>query len=66
MKSPKDQARLISTKLSALAVKEGIGFESLAMTFLIERMLARLVADQKLGDILVFKGGYVGLRKGFA
>jgi predicted nucleotidyltransferase component of viral defense system len=32
------------------------------MTFLIERMLVRLMADSKLSDALVFKGGYVGLR----
>jgi hypothetical protein len=30
--------------------------------FLIERLVARLIADKKLSQNLVFKGGFVGLR----
>jgi hypothetical protein len=30
--------------------------------FIIERLVARLVADQNLSESLVFKGGFVGLR----
>ena len=34
----------------------------MATSFLIERLLARLVFDKALLKVLVFKGGYVGLR----
>lgn len=60
--SLKDQARSISQKLSNLAHKENTTFQNISTEFLIERLLARITADQKLFESLVFKGGYVGLR----
>lgn len=37
-------------------------YRNLETVFLIERLVARLIADKKLSQHLVFKGGFVGLR----
>jgi hypothetical protein len=58
----KGKALSIATKLSSLAKKKGVTYQSMATSFLIERLLARLVLDKALVKVLVFKGGYVGLR----
>ncbi len=58
----KGKALSIATKLSSLAKKKGVTYQSMATSFLIERLLARLVLDKALMKVLVFKGGYVGLR----
>ena len=57
-----DQAKSIAAKLSKLAKAERIPYEKLAMVFLLERLLARLILNPQLTKSLVFKGGYVGLR----
>jgi len=57
-----DQAKSIASKLSKISRSVGINYQSISTTFLLERLLARLVADNKLAKSLVFKGGYVGLR----
>jgi predicted nucleotidyltransferase component of viral defense system len=57
-----DQAKSIAAKLSKISRSTGINYQSISTTFLLERLLARLVADKKLAKSLVFKGGYVGLR----
>lgn len=56
------QAKSISSKLSKISQETGIGYQIISTTFLLERLLARLVSDAKLAKSLVFKGGYVGLR----
>ncbi|MBI4404301.1 MAG: nucleotidyl transferase AbiEii/AbiGii toxin family protein [Deltaproteobacteria bacterium] len=57
-----NQARSINDRLSNLAKKSGLGFEKVAMQFLLERLAVRLVANRELAKRLVFKGGYVGVR----
>lgn len=57
-----DQAKSIAAKLSKISRATGINYQSISTTFLLERLLARLVANGKLATSLVFKGGYVGLR----
>ena len=57
-----DQAKSIASKLSKISRSTGINYQSISTTFLLERLLARLVANGKLSKSLVFKGGYVGLR----
>lgn len=57
-----DQAKSISSKLSKISQSTGISYQIISTTFLLERLLARLVSDTKLAKSLVFKGGYVGLR----
>jgi hypothetical protein len=52
----------IRKKLSNLAHKLDVPYRNLETVFLIERLVARLVADKKLSQHLVFKGGFVGLR----
>ena len=60
--SEKNNATTIAAKLSNLAKKKGTTYQSISTAFLIERLLARLVLDKTLMKVLVFKGGYVGLR----
>ena len=55
-------AASISKRLSNLAQGQGVAFQSIATSFLIERLVARLTSDKRLKESLVFKGGYVGLR----
>jgi predicted nucleotidyltransferase component of viral defense system len=57
-----DRAKSISDKLSKLATARGLSYQTIAMAFLLERLLARLVSSSQLAKSLVFKGGYVGLR----
>ena len=60
--SKADQAKSIATKLSKLSRSVGVSYQSIATSFLLERLLARLTLNQHLAKCLVFKGGYVGLR----
>jgi predicted nucleotidyltransferase component of viral defense system len=55
-------ATSITQKLSNLAQKKGVPFQFLSTSFIIERLVIRLISDKTLKDALVFKGGYVGLR----
>lgn len=60
--STKAKGTSVTQKLANLAKKRGARFEHVATEFLIERLVRRLVADKKLASLLVFKGGFVGLR----
>lgn len=52
----------VRAKLKSLASKMKIKYSHLETVFLIERLVARLIADKKLSQSLVFKGGFVGLK----
>ena len=52
----------VRAKLKSLASKMKIKYSHLETVFLIERLVARLIADKKLSKNLVFKGGFVGLK----
>lgn len=52
----------IRAKLVGLAKKQGVTFQNVLTIFLLERATVRLVADAKLAEHLIFKGGYVGVR----
>jgi hypothetical protein len=56
------KANSVTQKLIALGKKKNTSFANLKTAFLIERLVARLVAEPKLRKALVFKGGFVGLR----
>ncbi len=58
----KSKGDSIRKKLSNLAHKLEVPYRNLETSFLIERLVARLVDDKKLKSNLVFKGGFVGLR----
>jgi len=58
----KSRSNSIRKKLSNLAYKLNVPYRNLETVFLIERLVVRLVADKKLNQNLVFKGGFVGLR----
>lgn len=60
--STKAKGTSATQKLANLAKKRGARFEHVATEFLIERLVRRLVDDKKLASLLVFKGGFVGLR----
>lgn len=52
----------IRQKIIDMSKKMGVNPRDLETVFLIERLVARLIADKKLSDRLVFKGGFVGLK----
>ncbi|MBL7672496.1 MAG: nucleotidyl transferase AbiEii/AbiGii toxin family protein [Bdellovibrionaceae bacterium] len=52
----------VRKKLSNLAQKLKVPYRNVETVFLLERLVARIVADKKLSQHLVFKGGFVGLR----
>lgn len=58
----KAQIDSITAKLSNITKKQGITYQSVATSFLIERLLARIIDEKSIAKNLVFKGGYVGLR----
>ena len=58
----KSKSDSVRKKLSNLAQKLKVPYRNVETVFLIERLVARLVADKKLSQHLVFKGGFVGLR----
>ncbi len=58
----KSKSDSVRKKLSNLAHKLYVPYRNLETVFLIERLVARLVADKKLSQHLVFKGGFVGLK----
>jgi hypothetical protein len=59
----KDQAASINRRLSNISKKKNVAFTFVMTEFLIERLLARLVADSELKNLLVFKGGFVALKQ---
>lgn len=54
--------RSIMDRLADIANKQQIPFQNILTSFLLERMVARLIRNPELSDKLIFKGGYVGLR----
>lgn len=52
----------VRQKLINLSVDLGVPYQNLETAFMLERLVARLVADEILHTHLVFKGGFVGLR----
>lgn len=58
----KSKGESIRQKLTALSTKLGVKYANIETAFLIERLLARLMADKTLSNHLVFKGGFVGLK----
>ncbi len=52
----------VRQKITDLHKKSGVPYQNLETAFMIERLVARLVADKNLSKHLVFKGGFVGLR----
>ncbi len=54
-------ARSIANRLSNISKEKNIAYRYVAMSFFIERMVARILTSP-LKDDLIFKGGYVGLR----
>ncbi len=58
----KNKGDSVRQKLANLSAKLSIPYPSLETVFVIERLVARLVANKELSKRLVFKGGYVGLK----
>ena len=58
----KSKGESIRQKLTALSSKLGVKYANIETAFLIERLVARLMADKTHSNHLVFKGGFVGLR----
>jgi hypothetical protein len=58
----KDLARSINAKLINISREKQIAFQNIQISFLLERMVARLTNSKVLKDKLVFKGGYVAFR----
>lgn len=58
----KSKGESIRQKLTALSSKLGVKYANIETAFLIERLVARLMADKTLSNHLVFKGGFVGLK----
>lgn len=58
----KSKGESIRQKLTILSKKMGVPYRDIETSFMIERLLARLIADKNLASQLVFKGGFVGLK----
>ncbi|MBK8202109.1 MAG: nucleotidyl transferase AbiEii/AbiGii toxin family protein [Bdellovibrionales bacterium] len=58
----KEKGTSVRQKITDLATKLDVPFQNIQTAFMIERLVARLVADKNLAKHLVFKGGFVGLR----
>lgn len=52
----------VRQKITDILNKLDAPFQNIQTAFMIERLVARLVADKNLAKHLVFKGGFVGLR----
>ena len=52
----------VRQKLINLSVDLGVPYQNLETAFILERLVARLPADEELHQHLVFKGGFVGLK----
>jgi predicted nucleotidyltransferase component of viral defense system len=52
----------VRQRLLKLSEKTRVSFTNLETVFLIERLVVRLIADERLRTSLVFKGGFVGLK----
>ncbi|MBS1960409.1 MAG: nucleotidyl transferase AbiEii/AbiGii toxin family protein [Bdellovibrionales bacterium] len=58
----KAKGESVRQKLTALSKKLGVQYRNIETVFMIERLVARLIADKNLANHLVFKGGFVGLK----
>jgi predicted nucleotidyltransferase component of viral defense system len=58
----KSKGSSVRQKLVDLSQKLSVQYQNIQTAFMIERLVARLVADKSLNQRLVFKGGFVGLR----
>lgn len=58
----KSKGESVRQKLTVLSKKIGVQYKNIETLFMIERLVARLIADKKLASHLVFKGGFVGLK----
>lgn len=58
----KAKGESVRQKLTALSKKLGVQYNNIETVFMIERLVARLIADKNLASHLVFKGGFVGLK----
>ncbi len=58
----KAKGNLVRQKITDLSKKLNVPFQNVQTAFMIERLVAQLVADKTLSQNLVFKGGFVGLR----
>lgn len=52
----------IRQRIIDMSKKMGVNPRDPETVFLIERLVARLIANKKISDRLVFKGGFVGLK----
>ncbi len=52
----------VRQRLADLSRKLGVPYQNLETAFMLERLVARLIADNTLQQHLVFKGGFVGLK----
>lgn len=52
----------VRQKLVNLSLDAGLPYQNVETAFILERLVARLIADEMLRRHLVFKGGFVGLR----
>jgi predicted nucleotidyltransferase component of viral defense system len=58
----KAKGESVRQKLTAISAKLGVQYKNIETVFMIERLVARLIADKNLAGHLVFKGGFVGLK----
>jgi hypothetical protein len=58
----KAKSASITQKLLAVVARSGVRYENLVTAFLIERLVARFIADESLCKSLVFKGGFVSMK----
>lgn len=58
----KAKGRSVRQKLINLSLERDLPYQNLETAFLLERLVARFIADDMLHQHLVFKGGFVGLR----
>jgi len=58
----KSKGESVRQKLTAISKKLDVPYKDIETVFMIERLVARLIADKHLASHLVFKGGFVGLK----
>jgi predicted nucleotidyltransferase component of viral defense system len=58
----KAKGESVRQKLTIISKNLEAKYRDVETVFLIERLVARLIANKKLADRLVFKGGFVGLK----
>lgn len=58
----KAKGQSVRQRLINLSLEAGLPYQNVETAFILERLVARLLADETLNRHLVFKGGFVGLR----